>query len=218
MVREQLARRGIRSHAVLNAMLEVPRERFVPTHVPEEAYSDQALPIECGQTISQPYMVALMTEALNLDGQQRVLEVGTGSGYQTAILSRLAGEVVSIERHAELSARAAGVLRELGCANVELVVGDGTLGWPSRAPYDRILVTAGAADVPRALWEQLAEGGILVIPLDCGDGQVLERITKVSGRAHREALTGCRFVPLVPGMPSAAKRDPEPKPDPEHTG
>ncbi|MCL6504750.1 MAG: protein-L-isoaspartate(D-aspartate) O-methyltransferase [Pirellulales bacterium] len=201
MVQDQLIRRGIRSQPVLEAMLHVPRERFVQTLDPEEAYSDQALPIECGQTISQPYMVALMTEALSLSGKERVLEVGTGSGYQTAILARLAAEVVSLERHAELSVRAKQVLAELGCRNVELVVGDGTLGWPARAPYDRILVTAGAACVPQPLWEQLAEGGILVIPVDCGDGQILERITKRSGRAVREALTGCRFVPLVAGMP-----------------
>ncbi len=205
MVRDQLMRRGIRSRAVLDAMLQVPRERFVRTYACQEAYTDQALPIECGQTISQPYMVALMTEVLNLSGRERVLEVGTGSGYQTAILARLAAEVVSIERHAELSAEAQRVLAELGYRNVELVVGDGTLGWPARAPYDRILVTAGTPTVPPALWEQLAEGGILVIPLDCGDGQMLERITKVSGTARREAITGCRFVPLVPGMPHGPK-------------
>lgn len=201
MVRDQLMRRGIRSQKVLEAMLQVPRERFVQTYPLEEAYSDQAMPIDCGQTISQPYMVALMTEALDLSGRERVLEVGTGSGYQTAILALLAAEVISIERHAELSARARQVLGELGCTNVELVVGDGTLGWPARAPYDRILVTAGAPKVPPALWEQLAEGGILVIPVDCGDGQMLERLTKVSGLARREAITGCRFVPLVAGMP-----------------
>lgn len=205
MVRNQLMRRGIRSRAVLDAMLHVPRERFVRTYASQEAYADQALPIECGQTISQPYMVALMTEVLNLSGQERVLEIGTGSGYQTAILARLAAEVVSIERHAELSAEAQRVLGELGCSNVELVVDDGTLGWPARAPYDRILVTAGTPTVPPALWEQLAEGGILVIPLDCGDGQMLERITKVSGEARREAITGCRFVPLVAGMPQGPK-------------
>lgn len=205
MVRNQLMRRGIRSRAVLAAMLHVPRERFVRTFAPEEAYKDQALPIECGQSISQPYMVALMTELLNLSGHERVLEIGTGSGYQTAILAQLAAEVVSIERHAELSAQAQRVLAELGYSNVQLVVGDGTLGWPARAPYDRILVAAGAPTVPPALWEQLAEGGILVIPLDCGDGQMLERITKVSGEARREAITGCRFVPLVAGMPQELK-------------
>ena len=161
----QLAERSIRSTRVLAAMDRVPRERFVPEGVRHLAYADRALPIGCNQTISQPYIVALMTEALQLTGGEHVLEIGTGSGYQTAILAELAASVVSIERHEELSQRAGQVLAELGARNVQLIVGDGTLGWPGRAPYDRILVAAAANEIPPALEEQLAEGGILVIPL-----------------------------------------------------
>jgi protein-L-isoaspartate(D-aspartate) O-methyltransferase len=193
----QLTERKILSTRVLAAMDRVPRERFVPEGVRHLAYADRALPIGCDQTISQPYIVALMTEALQLTGVEHVLEIGTGSGYQTAILAELAASVVSIERHVELSQRAARVLAELGVQNVKLIVGDGTLGWPERAPYDRILVAAAAHEIPPALEEELAEGGTLVIPLGGSQSQMLEAHHRVAGRLHVEQLSGCRFVPLV---------------------
>jgi protein-L-isoaspartate(D-aspartate) O-methyltransferase len=197
MVAEQLAERGIRDSRVLSAMERVPRERFVADGQEDQAYADRALSIDCGQTISQPYIVALMSEALELMGAEKVLEIGTGSGYQTAVLAELAAQVVTIERHRDLSQRAQEVLMELGYHNVRFIVGDGSAGWPSMAPYDRIIVTAAAADVPPALVEQLAEGGVLVIPLGDKEGQVLEALRKVSGRMQSTALSGCRFVPLV---------------------
>lgn len=197
MLREQLQRRGIRERSVLAAMQRVPRERFIAPALAALAYADRALAIECGQTISQPYMVALMTEALRLKGSERVLEIGTGSGYQTAILAELAQQVISIERHAELQCKAGKVLRQLGYKNVRLVVGDGTLGFASDAPYERILVTAGAAQCPPALIEQLADDGLLVIPLGGGEEQVLQRLVKRGGRFDWEHLVSCRFVPLV---------------------
>jgi protein-L-isoaspartate(D-aspartate) O-methyltransferase len=197
MVRDQLEKRGIRSRRVLEAMARVPREKFVATALPGDAYADRALPICCGQTISQPYIVAIMTEALDLRGDETVLEIGTGSGYQTAVLAELAARVVSIERHAELSARAAAALAELGYKNVVLHVGDGTAGWPEEAPYPRIIVTAAAAQCPRALLDQLAEGGILVIPLGDSSGQILQRIEKVEGGLRTIDLAECRFVPLL---------------------
>ena len=194
---EQLSERGMDAPRVLAAMARVPRERFVPEEVRHLAYSDRALPIACGQTISQPYIVALMTAALELTGGERVLEIGTGSGYQAAVLAELTAEVVSIERHAALSQAAQTVLDELGYKNIRLVVGDGTLGWPEGAPYDRILVAAAAAQVPPALEEQLAEGGTLVIPVGPSDGQTLEAYRKIGGKLYAEPLSGCRFVPLV---------------------
>ena len=205
MLDEHLRDRGVRDPRVLAAMARVPRQRFVGIELRNVAYSDRALRIDCGQTISQPYIVALMTQALALTGNERVLEIGTGSGYQAAILAKLAREVVSIERHEELSRQAGKLLEELGYRNVTLVVGDGTLGWPAGATFDRILVTAAAAVVPPALFEQLAEGGILVIPLGPMDRQVLQAIRKVSGAAVAVDLSGCRFVPLigVQGWPGA---------------
>ena len=197
MLRKQLRRRGIRDRAVLAAMGRVPRERFVPRELRAEAYADRALSIGCGQTISQPYMVALMAEALELCGRQRGLEIGTGSGYQAAILAELAAEVISVERHAPLSAAAQSVLASLGYRNATLVVGDGSQGWPDRAPYDRILVTAGAARCPPALVDQLAEGGILVIPLGTPERQVLQAVRKTTGQLKIIDLVSCRFVPLV---------------------
>jgi protein-L-isoaspartate(D-aspartate) O-methyltransferase len=194
---EQLSERGIRSTRLLAALDRVPRERFVGEDVLHLSYSDRALPIACEQTISQPYIVALMTEALQLTGSERVLEIGTGSGYQTAILAELAAEVVSIERHVELSQHAAGVLAELGYQNVTLVVGDGTQGCPEQAPYDRILVAAAAGHVPPALADQLAEGGILVIPVGTPGGQNLQAFHKSGGQLCPHFLSGCRFVPLV---------------------
>jgi protein-L-isoaspartate(D-aspartate) O-methyltransferase len=197
MVVEQLAERGIRDARVLAAMERVPRERFIDAGQADQAYADRALSIDCGQTISQPYIVGLMSEALSLAGTEKVLEIGTGSGYQTAVLAELAAHVVTIERHRDLSERAQAVLVELGYHNVTFLVGDGSQGWPALAPYDRIMVTAAAADVPPALVEQLAENGILVIPLGDREGQVLEAVRKVNGRMQASALSGCRFVPLV---------------------
>ncbi|MBI3463748.1 MAG: protein-L-isoaspartate(D-aspartate) O-methyltransferase [Planctomycetes bacterium] len=197
MVRDQLEKRGITSQSVLEAMGRVPRERFMPPELLDEAYADRALSIDCGQTISQPYIVALMTQALALTGGEKVLDVGTGSGYQAAILSLLAREVISIERHAELSEEAGEVLDELGCDNVRLVVGDGTLGYLAEAPYDRIIVAAAARQVPTALWDQLRDGGILVIPVGDADAQMLEQITKTPPEPRVIHLAPCRFVPLI---------------------
>lgn len=193
----QLVERGIQSTRVLAAMDRVPRERFIPGDFEHLAYADRAVQIGCDQTISQPYIVALMTEALQLTGVERVLEIGTGSGYQTAILAELASSVVSLERHEELSRRAHVALAELGYTNVKLVVADGTLGWAEQAPYDRIVVAAAAAHIPPALEVQLSEGGILVIPIGDSQGQILRAFHKVAGRLHGEWLSGCRFVPLV---------------------
>jgi protein-L-isoaspartate(D-aspartate) O-methyltransferase len=197
MVAEQLIERDISSAEVLSAMGRVPRERFVPLEFLAETYADRALPIDCQQTISQPYIVALMTQALELSGQESVLEIGTGSGYQTAVLAELAAKVVSIERHPELSVQAERVLRALGYRNVTLVVGDGTLGWPENAPYDRIIVTAAAAKLPDALFAQLREGGILLIPLGRADSQALFAVHKIGGQPQTSELSGCRFVPLI---------------------
>ena len=197
MLRQHLKARGIDDPRLLDAMARVPRERFIDESLRAEAYSDRALGIACGQTISQPYIVALMTQALALGGEERVLEIGTGSGYQTAILAELAREVVSVERHAALSQQAAVRLKELGYDRVKLIVGDGTLGWPGEAPYDRILVAAAAATAPSPLIEQLAPGGILVIPLGGRDQQMLQAIHKLGDEPRNEPLSACRFVPLV---------------------
>ncbi len=197
MVTTQLMARGISSPRVLEVMQTLPRELFMPEAWRTEAYADCAAPIDCGQTISQPYMVALMTEALQLEGTEKVLEIGTGSGYQTAVLSRLAREVVSIERHAELSRQAEKVLNQLGCSNVHLLVGDGTQGAPDHAPFDRIIVTAAAERIPPALLEQLADGGLMVLPLGADDHQLLQVLKKRGDQLDREVLTACRFVPLI---------------------
>lgn len=196
-----LRRRGIADQAVLRAMDEVPRERFVPRELASNAYADHAMPIDCGQTISQPYVVAYMTEQLRVLPHHRVLEVGTGSGYQAAVLSRLAREVVSIERYRTLAEQARGRLHDLGYGNVEVVIGDGLAGVSARAPYDRILVTAAAEDVPQALVDQLADGGIMILPLGPQAGpQYIVRLTKAEGEVRRENLIGVRFVPLLPGQ------------------
>jgi protein-L-isoaspartate(D-aspartate) O-methyltransferase len=198
MVQSQLKKRGITDPRVLAAMDRAPREAFMEGDVsPEEAYADRAWQIECGQTISQPYIVALMTQALELSGDEHVLEVGTGSGYQAAVLAELAGDVVTIERHAELSEKAGQTLRRLGYTNVTPVVGDGTLGWPERAPYDRIIVTAAAPRPPEALWDQLRETGIFVLPIGGPEGQELVAIRKRHDRPVATKLSPCRFVPLV---------------------
>jgi protein-L-isoaspartate(D-aspartate) O-methyltransferase len=199
MVERQLRPRGIRDQRVLAAMRRVPREQFVPRPIAYEAYGDNALPIDCEQTISQPVIVALMTEALQLTGSEKVLEVGTGSGYQTAILAELAGAVFSIERHADLSCQASALLARLGYQNVLLRVGDGSQGWPEEAPFDRVIVTAGAAECPPALWQQLAEGGVLVGPFGTLAEQSLYARHKIGGQPQSRLLTACRFVPLVSG-------------------
>lgn len=197
MLVRHLTGRGIRDPRLLAVLARVPREQFVPEESCELAFADRALPIACGQTISQPYIVALMTESLGLSGHERVLEIGTGSGYQTAVLAELAAHVVSVERHPELSAAAARRLADLGYRNVELHVGDGSLGWSAGAPYDRIIVTAAAEHCPAALLEQLALGGSIVIPLGDRDGQVLTLLEKTPRGLAATELTECRFVPLV---------------------
>jgi protein-L-isoaspartate(D-aspartate) O-methyltransferase len=197
-----LRRHGISDQAVLRAMDEVPREHFVPTAYTESAYADQALPIACGQTISQPYVVAYMTEQLDATLAYRVLEIGTGSGYQAAVLSRIAREVVSIERYRTLAEAARNRLKTLGYDNVTVLAGDGLAGAPDRAPFDRIIVTAAAGTIPQALVAQLAEGGKMVLPLGPRGGpQFIVKLTKApGGELVREALIAVRFVPLLPGQ------------------
>jgi protein-L-isoaspartate(D-aspartate) O-methyltransferase len=198
MVRDQVAARGVRDPAVLHALRAVPREAFLPPELEEFAYDDTPLPIAAGQTISQPYIVALMAEALALGPGDRVLEVGTGSGYAAAVLGRMAREVFTIERHADLAETAAARLRRLGFANVHVRAGDGTLGWPEAAPFDAIVVAAGGPRVPPALVEQLAPGGRLVIPVGEAREQRLVRLVKrPDGTCAREELGGVRFVPLI---------------------
>jgi protein-L-isoaspartate(D-aspartate) O-methyltransferase len=197
MVERQLRSRGICDERVLSAMDEVPRHLFMPESRRDVAYADRAVSIGEGQTISQPYMVALMTEMLRLLPEDRVLEIGTGSGYQTAILAKLAREVISIERHAALAERALAVLRSLGYANVTLVVGDGTQGHAGRAPYDAILVTAGGPQVPPSLEAQLAVGGRLVCPVGPREVQELVRIVRTPHGFERETGIQCSFVPLI---------------------
>ncbi len=196
-----MRRRGISDQAVLRAMDEVPREHFIEARMSAEAYADRALPIACGQTISQPYLVAYMTEQLDVQPQHRVLEVGTGSGYQAAILSRIAREVISIERYRTLAEAARSRLATLGYRNVDVRVGDGLSGVPDRAPYDRIMVTAAAEAVPQALVDQLAKDGVMILPLGPhNDAQRLVKITKGEGGIKQEDLIGVRFVPLLPGQ------------------
>jgi protein-L-isoaspartate(D-aspartate) O-methyltransferase len=196
-----LRRRGISDHAVLRAMDEVPRGQFVGPEFANRAYADQALPIECGQTISQPYVVAYMTEQLALRPHHRVLEVGTGSGYQAAVLSRLAREVVSIERYRTLAEQARARLRSLGYDNVEVVVGDGFAGVPGKAPYDRIIVTAAAESLPQTLIDQLTDDGVMILPLGRhGGSQHIIKLTKSQTGIAREELIAVRFVPLLPGQ------------------
>jgi protein-L-isoaspartate(D-aspartate) O-methyltransferase len=197
MVREQLVARDINDPLVLKAMNEVPRHLFVPEELRDKAYRDGPLPIGQDQTISQPYIVALMTQVLNLRGGETVLEVGTGSGYQTAVLSRMAKQVFSIERHAELAGRAGAILAQLGYDNVEVVVGDGSQGLPDQAPFDAILVAAAAPDLPGPLEAQLADGGRLVMPVGGPQGQMLARVTRQGDHWHVERVTPVMFVPLV---------------------
>jgi protein-L-isoaspartate(D-aspartate) O-methyltransferase len=196
-----LRQRGIGDAAVLRAMDEVPREYFVEGLYVDAAYEDRALPIACGQTISQPYVVAYMTEQLAVRGEHRVLEIGTGSGYQAAILSRLAKEVVTIERFRTLAEAARVRLETLGYRNVEVRLGDGLAGARDRAPFDRIIVTAACETVPEGLVEQLGSGGVMVLPLGPhASPQNLVRLTKSADDVRQEELIAVRFVPLLPGQ------------------
>lgn len=198
MVETQIIPRGIKDKRVIEAMLTIPRHLFVPEEALwSQAYSDYPLPIGERQTISQPYIVAFMTEALELKGTEKVLEIGTGSGYQTAILSMLTEKVYSIERISSLAARARKVLDSLGCSNVVINIGDGTLGWSEEAPFDAILTTAAAPDIPKCYVEQLNIGGKLVIPVGDEYSQTLVKIMKTKEGIIKQELGGCRFVKLV---------------------
>jgi protein-L-isoaspartate(D-aspartate) O-methyltransferase len=197
MVARQIRDRGIRSARVLEAMAKVPRHLFVPAEWIRGAYADEPLPIGEGQTISQPFMVAAMADALSLEGHERVLEVGCGSGYQAAVLSLLAREVIAVETQPVLAASGGERLARLGYANVAVGEGDGSEGWPASAPYDAILVTAAAPEVPQPLIDQLAEGGRLVIPVGGSQHQELLRIVKREGQTTERSLYSCRFVPLL---------------------
>jgi protein-L-isoaspartate(D-aspartate) O-methyltransferase len=197
MVERQLRGRGIEDERVLAAMEAVPREAFLPEGLRDRAYADSALPIGEEQTISQPWIVAAICQALELDGSELVLEVGTGSGYSAAVLGRLAAHVVSIERNQPLARGAAEVLERSGIRNVELVIGDGSLGVPGRAPFDAIAVHAAAPAPPAALIDQLAEGGRLVVPVAGGDADVLTVLRRTGDRVETTDLGSCRFVPLI---------------------
>ena len=200
MVRTQLVERGIRDLRVLDAMRSVPRHEFVPESFRQDAYEDHPLPIGEEQTISQPYIVATMLKHLALQATDRVLEVGTGSGYVTALLSLLSAEVYSVERHAPLAASAESTLQRLGYRNVKIKVGDGRQGWEEYAPFDAILVSAATLEMPPALFAQLREGGRMMAPIGPPSSQELELIRKVSGQPEFRILEGCRFVPLVGGV------------------
>lgn len=197
MVEQQVRRRGIRDKRVLDAMLAVPREAFVPKHAQSAAFDDRALPVAHGQTISQPYIVAYMTEQLAVAEGHRVLEIGTGTGYQTAILARTAKHVYSIERIDAMRDMAAANLASVGVANTTLSTGDGSLGLPEHAPFDRIIVTAAAPHVPRPLVEQLVDGGILVVPVGGANEQTLIRVVRSGKRTIEKPTLACRFVKLI---------------------
>lgn len=197
MIEEQLMPRGIRNQKVLEAFYKLERHKFVPVNLRNNAYADFPLPIGEGQTISQPYMVALMTECLDLTGQEKVLEIGTGSGYQAAILAELAREVYSIERFQALAKNAETVLKELGYTNIKVKVDDGTLGWPEVAPFDRIIITAATPKIPQPLIEQLKESGKLILPLGESFGQILTLVEKKKNKLLFQEICGCVFVPLV---------------------
>jgi protein-L-isoaspartate(D-aspartate) O-methyltransferase len=197
MVEEQITSRGVKDAKLIAAMKKIPRHLFVEEALQNQVYTDHPLPIGEKQTISQPYMVALMTEALLLTGKERVLEIGTGSGYQTAILAELSEKVFSIERIRPLALRARKLLYELGYFNVEIKIFDGTFGWMEESPFDTIMVTAGSPDIPQPLIDQLATGGRLVIPVGDESVQDLFRVTKTGEGVKRENLGGCRFVKLI---------------------
>lgn len=197
MVKDQLIARGISDERVLAVFYKVEREKFVPSDLREDAYGDFPLSIGEGQTISQPYMVALMTQSLELKGCERVLEIGTGSGYQTAILTELSEEVYSVERIKSLAQKAESLLEKLGYSKVKIFVSDGTMGWEEFSPYDRILVTAGAKHVPQPLVNQLKDEGIMVIPVGSVHSQELRVIRKKKGRVKSTTVERCIFVPLI---------------------
>jgi len=197
MVQEQLIPRGIKNPRVLDVFSKIERHLFIPENLRESAYADFPLPIAEGQTISQPYIVALMTESLGLTGKEKVLEIGTGSGYQTAILAELAGEIYSIERFEALAEKAKAILSELGYKNIKIKVGDGTLGWEEDAPFDRIIITAAGHKIPMPLIEQLADNGKLILPLGESFSQVLTLVEKKDGELKSTDICGCVFVPLV---------------------
>ena len=197
LVEDQLIPKGITDKKVLAVIRNVPRHLFTAGKSLENSYADHPLPVGEGQTISQPYMVALMTQCLELKGGERVLEIGTGSGYQAAILAEIAKEIYSVERFDSLAQKAQVILEGLGYKNIRIKVGDGTEGWKEFAPYDGIIVTAGAPSVPEPLVEQLAEGGRLVIPVGGAFGQELLLIRKNQGEIAQESICGCTFVPLV---------------------
>ena len=197
MVEDQITLRGIKDARLIAAMKEIPRHLFVEEALQSQAYTDHPLPIGEKQTISQPYMVALMTEALLLTGKEKVLEIGTGSGYQTAILAEMCEKVFSVERIRPLAVRARKLLYELGYFNVEIKIFDGTFGWMEESPFDAILVTAGSPDIPQPLVDQIAIGGRLVIPVGDAFVQDLFRVTKTEEGVKREDLGGCRFVKLI---------------------
>ncbi|MBI3073747.1 MAG: protein-L-isoaspartate(D-aspartate) O-methyltransferase [Deltaproteobacteria bacterium] len=197
MVDTQVVARGLREPRVLGALLAVRRHLFVEDALRTRAYDDHPLPIGEHQTISQPYMVAAMTTALNLTGTERVLEIGTGSGYQTAVLAEIVRQVVSIERHRALATKAAQLLADLGYTNVTVTCGDGTRGLPEYAPYDAILIAAGAPKIPDVLVPQLAEGGRLIVPVGDRRGQVLTRLTRYGNRHQIDTLDSCTFVELI---------------------
>ncbi len=197
MVQKQLVARGLKNARVLESMAWVPREDFVPEPYRAQAYEDHPLPIGEGQTISQPYIVAVTLAALELSASNKVLEIGTGSGYQTALLSRLASRVYSIERHEKLAAQARATLERLGYRNVAVYTGDGASGLSQHAPYDAIAVSAAASRIPQALLEQMSEGGRMVIPVGLPEIQELQLVCKVNGKLSTKVLEHCRFVPLV---------------------
>ncbi len=197
MVETQLRARGIRDLRLLQAMADIPRHEFVDPRYRDQAYEDHPLPIDAGQTISQPYIVALMLELLQLDPSSKVLEIGTGSGYQAAVLSQLAGHVYTMERHPELARQAAETLSRLGLTNVGVLTGDGSLGLAEQAPFDAIVVAAAAAQIPPALFEQLREGGRMIIPVGPPEAQELQLVRKQGGTAMISMREGCRFVPLI---------------------
>ncbi len=196
-----LRARGIRSTSVLEAIETTPREKFVAEPFIDQAYADQSLPISCGQTISQPYIVAFMTEQLNLNDRSLVLEVGTGSGYQAAVLSKMCRRVFTLERYRTLSMKARHLFEELSLRNITTIIGDGFKGWPQQAPFDHIIVTAAPRDIPQPLIDQLAVGGVMVIPLNQGLGnQALYRVTKTPQSIETKKLIDVRFVPMLEGL------------------
>jgi protein-L-isoaspartate(D-aspartate) O-methyltransferase len=197
MVEGQLRRRGIRDENVLRAMAEVPRHEFIPINYREQAYQDKPVPIGEDQTISQPYIVAAMISSLQVEPSHTVLEIGTGTGYQAAVLSRLSGKVVSIERHAALADEARRLFERLGYDNISVIVGDGSLGLPGHAPYDRIIVAAAAPSIPEPLLQQLNDNGRIVIPVGTTEVQVLQLARKSGGEIFTSNLESCRFVPLL---------------------